>query len=49
MHLIFHANTHIPIVVGSQRRCEVTSDPLSKVKSEVVLLSDISLVSIAVH
>nr|XP_017258093.1 PREDICTED: uncharacterized protein LOC108227448 isoform X2 [Daucus carota subsp. sativus] len=26
----FHANTHIPIVVGSQRRYEVTGDPLYK-------------------
>ncbi|ESW03987.1 hypothetical protein PHAVU_011G057700 [Phaseolus vulgaris] len=25
-----HANTHIPIVVGSQRRYEITGDPLSK-------------------
>lgn len=28
----FHANTHIPIVVGSQRRYEATGDPLYKVK-----------------
>lgn len=27
----FHANTHIPIVIGSQRRYEVTGDPLYKV------------------
>ncbi|XP_017227080.1 uncharacterized protein LOC108202951 isoform X2 [Daucus carota subsp. sativus] len=26
----FHANTHIPIVIGSQRRYEVTGDPLYK-------------------
>ncbi|GJT92691.1 alpha-L-arabinofuranosidase B, arabinose-binding domain-containing protein [Tanacetum coccineum] len=26
----FHANTHIPIVVGAQRRYEVTGDPLYK-------------------
>lgn len=26
----FHANTHIPIVVGTQMRYEVTGDPLSK-------------------
>ncbi|KAH6766717.1 proline-tRNA ligase [Perilla frutescens var. hirtella] len=26
----FHANTHIPIVVGSQRRYEITGDPLYK-------------------
>ncbi|KOM50782.1 hypothetical protein LR48_Vigan08g160900 [Vigna angularis] len=26
-----HANTHIPIVVGSQRRYEITGDPLHKV------------------
>ncbi|KAK4854772.1 hypothetical protein QYF36_001051 [Acer negundo] len=27
----FHANTHIPIVIGSQMRYEVTGDPLYKV------------------
>ncbi|KAK0606517.1 hypothetical protein LWI29_038542 [Acer saccharum] len=26
----FHANTHIPIVIGSQRRYEITGDPLYK-------------------
>ncbi|KAH9289961.1 hypothetical protein KI387_034078, partial [Taxus chinensis] len=26
----FHANTHIPVVIGSQMRYEVTSDPLYK-------------------
>ncbi|KAL1539610.1 hypothetical protein AAHA92_24070 [Salvia divinorum] len=26
----FHSNTHIPIVVGSQRRYEITGDPLYK-------------------
>lgn len=26
----FHANTHIPIVIGSQKRYEVTGDPLYK-------------------
>ncbi|CAK9146746.1 unnamed protein product [Ilex paraguariensis] len=26
----FHANTHIPVVVGSQRRYEVTGDPIYK-------------------
>ncbi|XP_020212913.1 uncharacterized protein LOC109797317 isoform X2 [Cajanus cajan] len=26
----FHANTHIPIVVGSQKRYEITGDPLYK-------------------
>ncbi|XP_078432903.1 uncharacterized protein LOC144704362 [Wolffia australiana] len=26
----FHANTHIPIVVGAQRRYEITGDPLYK-------------------
>ncbi|KAL1539612.1 hypothetical protein AAHA92_24071 [Salvia divinorum] len=26
----FHANTHIPVVVGSQRRYELTGDPLYK-------------------
>lgn len=31
----FHANTHIPIVVGSQRRYEITGDPLYKVKCSV--------------
>lgn len=28
----FHANTHIPVVVGGQMRYEVTGDPLYKVK-----------------
>jgi hypothetical protein len=27
----FHANTHIPVVVGGQMRYEVTGDPLYKV------------------
>lgn len=27
----FHVNTHIPIVVGSQMRYEITGDPLYKV------------------
>ncbi|KAK4370303.1 hypothetical protein RND71_009778 [Anisodus tanguticus] len=29
----FHANTHIPVVIGSQLRYEVTSDPLYKSSS----------------
>lgn len=28
----FHSNTHIPIVVGSQRRYEITGEPLYKVR-----------------
>jgi hypothetical protein len=28
----FHANTHIPVVIGGQMRYEVTGDPLYKVK-----------------
>jgi len=31
----FHANTHIPVVVGSQMRYEVTGDPLYKVNFHV--------------
>lgn len=27
----FHANTHIPVVVGAQMRYEITGDPLYKV------------------
>lgn len=27
----FHANTHIPVVIGTQMRYEVTGDPLYKV------------------
>ncbi|KAK7406538.1 hypothetical protein VNO78_08165 [Psophocarpus tetragonolobus] len=27
----FHANTHIPVVVGSQMRYKITDDPLYKV------------------
>lgn len=33
----FHANTHIPVVIGSQMRYEVTGDPLYKVNIFVSL------------
>nr|CAB3470870.1 unnamed protein product [Digitaria exilis] len=38
----FHANTHIPVVVGGQMRYEVTGDPLYKVKLTTVLNQEIA-------
>ncbi|KAF3956735.1 hypothetical protein CMV_018170 [Castanea mollissima] len=32
----FHANTHIPIVIGSQKRYEIISDPLYKVRPKAI-------------
>nr|CAB3470861.1 unnamed protein product [Digitaria exilis] len=38
----FHANTHIPVVVGGQMRYEVTGDPLYKVKLTTVMNQEIA-------
>jgi hypothetical protein len=35
----FHANTHIPVVIGSQMRYEVTGDPLYKVTDFIIFES----------
>lgn len=32
----FHANTHIPIVIGAQMRYEVTGDELYQVRGHVI-------------
>ena len=39
----FHANTHIPIVIGAQMRYELTGDELYKVRGCMILVKKINI------